>query len=299
MAALAGPASAQGVGLRPEARPQPEAPERPIARPAPEAPVDEPLPASPLPAPEEVAPTEPGAAAAPEIMVTTPSAPSVDARPDAPPIRPEGLADRALASRVTVALRPPARPAGITRAAEAARAARARGAVCGTPALQGEAIARIGTPGSGCGIANPVRLRSVAGVRLSTPARVDCQTAQALLRWVERSVKPSVARRGGGAAELYVMASYACRTRNSRPGARLSEHAKGHAIDIGGLTLRDGTRIRVLGDWGRGWKGQALANMRRQACGTFGTVLGPGSDRYHGDHFHFDTARYRSGPYCR
>jgi len=30
-----------------------------------------------------------------------------------------------------------------------------------------------------------------------------------------------------------------------------------------------------------------------------GTVLGPEANRFHRDHFHFDTAEYRSGPYCR
>lgn len=217
-----------------------------------------------------------------------------------PPVRPPGLMAQIEAQRhVLRAPRPPARPAAIEREAARRAALRARGAVCGNVALQGEDIGTVGTPGSGCGIADAVRLRSVAGVRLSTPARMDCRTAAAVLRWVEGSVKPSLARHGGGVAELHVMAGYACRTRNSRPGARLSEHAKGHAIDIGGMVLRDGTRVSVLRHWGRGWQGQALANMRRQACGTFGTVLGPGSDRYHGDHFHLDTARYRSGPYCR
>ena len=33
--------------------------------------------------------------------------------------------------------------------------------------------------------------------------------------------------------------------------------------------------------------------------GGFGTVLGPESDQFHQDHFHFDTARHRGGPYCR
>jgi hypothetical protein len=42
-----------------------------------------------------------------------------------------------------------------------------------------------------------------------------------------------------------------------------------------------------------------MRRMHRGACGPFGTVLGPEADRYHQDHFHFDTARYRSGSYCR
>ena len=43
----------------------------------------------------------------------------------------------------------------------------------------------------------------------------------------------------------------------------------------------------------------AMRKMHRTACGPFGTVLGPDSDRFHRDHFHFDTAKYRSGPFCR
>lgn len=216
-----------------------------------------------------------------------------------PPSRPDGLVQRIEDARqVLSAPRPPARPAGVADAGRRAAQMRAQGAVCGNVAIQGRSISPIGTPGSGCGIADPVRITSVAGVRLSTPARIDCPTAQALLTWVERSVQPSFARRGGGVAEIYVMGSYACRTRNSRPGARLSEHAKGRALDIGGFTLRDGTRVTVLGDWGRGWRGDALGNVRRQACGIFGTVLGPGV-AYHDNHFHFDTARYRNGSYCR
>ena len=46
-------------------------------------------------------------------------------------------------------------------------------------------------------------------------------------------------------------------------------------------------------------QGPLLKQMHKGACGTFGTVLGPNSDRYHRDHFHLDTARHRNGPYCR
>ncbi|HBV54823.1 MAG TPA: extensin family protein, partial [Rhodobacteraceae bacterium] len=96
-----------------------------------------------------------------------------------------------------------------------------------------------------------------------------------------------------------IAASYACRGRNNQKGARLSEHSFGHAVDISGLTLRDGTMITVLQGWGSGKDGKLLKRLHRDACGPFGTVLGPNSDRFHKDHFHFDTARYRSGPYCK
>lgn len=172
------------------------------------------------------------------------------------------------------------------------------GAICGNPAILGERIDPIGSGGA-CGIAKPVRVLSVGGVTLSTPARMDCTTANALHRWMEKGAKPAIDKRGGGISELHVMASYACRTRNNRRGAKLSEHAKGHAIDIGGVVLRDGTRVSVLEGWNTGTDGKALRKMHSAACGPFGTVLGPNADRHHRNHFHFDTARYRSGPYCR
>jgi hypothetical protein len=105
--------------------------------------------------------------------------------------------------------------------------------------------------------------------------------------------------KGGGISELRVAAHYVCRTRNHRAGAKLSEHAKGRAIDISALHLRDGTQVTVLEGWGSRAYGPALRSMHERACGTFGTVLGPGSDGYHEDHFHFDVAQHGNGPYCR
>ena len=210
-------------------------------------------------------------------------------------------------------LRPQSRPPGLTAPSvtvetRAERRARERalrragttagGGICGDPGLAGVAIGAVPGPG-GCGIDTAVRLTAVSGVQLSTAATVDCVTAKALKRWVDGSLIPQVGARGGGVASLRVAASYACRTRNSQQGARLSEHAQGHAIDISGLTFRDGTSLSVLRDWGGGRDGRLLKSLHRGACGPFGTVLGPESDRFHRDHFHFDTARYRSGPYCR
>jgi hypothetical protein len=103
-----------------------------------------------------------------------------------------------------------------------------------------------------------------------------------------------VGGRGGGLAGLQVMGHYSCRPRNNQAGARLSEHGKGHAIDIGALVLADGSRLSVAGDWPDG----ALRDTHRAACGIFNTTLGPGSDGFHEDHLHYDTASGR-GPYCR
>ncbi len=171
------------------------------------------------------------------------------------------------------------------------------GGLCGDPLLVGEVVGPVDGPGV-CGIGQAVSVQSVAGVRLSQKALVECATAQALREWVVGSAKPTLAKTGGGLVELKVAAHYACRTRNHQPGARISEHGKGRAIDISAFRMADGSEITLLKGW-RGKSGDKLKAMHAAACGPFGTVLGPKADRHHQDHFHFDVAQHRSGSYCR
>ena len=96
--------------------------------------------------------------------------------------------------------------------------------------------------------------------------------------------------------EIRVAAAYDCRPRNKVAGAKLSEHAKGNAIDI--------SAFKVKGEWivvgGKNGLAQNafLKDVRKSACGPFTTVLGPGV-AYHDDHFHFDLAERRNrGLYC-
>ena len=176
---------------------------------------------------------------------------------------------------------------------------RKAGAVCGDIDIQGEDIGRVSGRISGCGVSEAVRIRSVSGIRLSNTAIMDCTTAKALKSWVDNSAKPVLRSKGGGLKTLRVAAHYACRTRNSMPGARISEHGKGRAIDISGVQLKDGSTITVLRGWRAASTSKTMRALHKGACGPFGTVLGPDGDRFHQDHFHFDTARYRSGPFCR
>ncbi len=199
---------------------------------------------------------------------------------------------------VLTSLRPSKRTAAVIAAAEAMRVARLRGQVCGDPEIQGEAIGAVDGRGS-CGIENAVRLRSVAGVTFSERPTIDCTTAKALKTWIQNGLKPSIGSEGGGVSQILVAGHYSCRPRNNQSGARLSEHSFGRAIDIAGFRLQSGERITVLNDWGSRDDGQQLRQMHRAACGPFGTVLGPAANAEHRDHFHFDTARYRSGSYCR
>ena len=178
-------------------------------------------------------------------------------------------------------------------------ASTAGGGLCGDPALVGEVVGAVPGKITGCGIENAVRLQSVGDIRLTQGALMDCTTAKAVKTWVRDSARPAIGKRGGGLDGLRVAAHYSCRTRNNQPGAPISEHGRGKAIDISAFLLADGSENKVLDDWGKGRNGKALRKMHKEACGTFGTVLGPESDRWHQDHFHFDTRRHGNGTYCR
>lgn len=196
-------------------------------------------------------------------------------------------------------LRPMFRSRKVEREGRAQRRAREKGAVCGDLALQGEFVGRVTGKLQGCGIENAVRVRSVSGVALSTGAVMDCRTAGALKSWMERTAKPALSRKGGGLKSIKVAAHYACRRRNNARSGKISEHGKGRAIDISAFRLQDGSEVTVLKGWNARGFSKPLRQMHQGACGPFGTVLGPNSNKFHRDHFHFDTARYRSGSYCR
>lgn len=174
-----------------------------------------------------------------------------------------------------------------------------KGSVCGSRTIRGQKMSPIVGRLKGCGVSDPMRITSIDGVSLSQAATMDCATANALETWVKNGVKPSVGRLGGGVASLQVVAHYSCRTRNSQPGAKISEHGKGHAVDISAINLKNGVSLTVLKGWRDPAQSKVLKAAHSSACGPFGTVLGPRSDKFHQDHFHLDTARYRSGTYCR
>ncbi len=221
-------------------------------------------------------------------------------------VQPQVVAVSASTAGIYRSPRPQARPARQRRAAAVVQqrqpapvAAGRGGKICGDRTIRGQKLSRIPGKLRGCGVANPVQVTSVDGVPLSRPATMDCTTAKALKSWVKEGVKPSVGRLGGGVARINVIAGYSCRTRNSIPGAKISEHGRGKAVDVSGITLNNGTTVSVLKGWNIPAQRKLLTRMHKAACGRFGTVLGPKSDRYHRDHFHLDTAKHRSGAYCR
>jgi len=169
-------------------------------------------------------------------------------------------------------------------------------AMLGVTAIPLEAIDQ-----GACGMSAPVEVAALDGgaIDVRGKAVVNCTMAETFAGWIEETVGPMAEKMLDGAVtSVRVVAGYDCRGRNNIKGAQLSEHGKGNAIDIAAFEVE-----------GRGWieVGKAagadesfLAEVRTSACGPFKTVLGPGSDAYHSDHFHLDLAQRRNGgTYCR
>jgi hypothetical protein len=152
--------------------------------------------------------------------------------------------------------------------------------------------------GRSCGIEWPVELSGLSGgIQIKPAAQVNCQITEAFARWVKDELVPSSRMRYlSGVSAIHQMSSYSCRTMNSQKGAAMSEHAKGNAIDVGKIVLKNGKAIVIekKGFFAFREKG-LLKAVRGDSCKYFSTVLGPGSDRFHKDHFHFDLRARKSG----
>lgn len=159
----------------------------------------------------------------------------------------------------------------------------------GVDAVAAEAPA---APIVGCAVAEPVRLRAVTTaqglVRIAGAPLVACKLA-ARLGAFAREVAAPLAQGGAGSSLVAIEAGggYECRPRNRVPGAKLSAHGQGLALDAAAVRLADGRRLAVGGAHGES-EARFLAGLRAAACGYFHTVLGPGADAAHADHLHLD-----------
>jgi hypothetical protein len=171
------------------------------------------------------------------------------------------------------------------------------GEVCGDSALVGTTLPAV-TGEGGCGIGTPVRLSAAAGVGLEPPATVACEAARALAEWLREGPGANFAALGQRLEAVTIVDAYSCRNRNRASTGKLSEHAFGRAVDVGGFRLGDGTRVTVREGWTAPRWAPVLRRIHDAGCGPFGTVLGPDANPLHADHLHLDVARRRSGPYC-
>lgn len=141
--------------------------------------------------------------------------------------------------------------------------------------------------GGRCGIANRLEVSQV-GKSALRPVETACETALRLAMWERHGLQPAAEEYlGQGVRAVRHIGSYNCRPiRGSR--TRMSTHATAASIDIGGVTLQDGTRVELLQDWDGAPERQSFLKAIRDAgCQWFSTVLGPEYNTLHADHFHF------------
>ena len=101
--------------------------------------------------------------------------------------------------------------------------------------------------GGSCYISKPFRMFAAAQgrVRFQPAATMRCQMVPSVETWVRDVLRPAARRYlGSDVVRLRIAASYACRSRNSKAGARLSEHGKANAIDISTFFSRTGEWLR-------------------------------------------------------
>ncbi|MDA5242126.1 extensin [Agrobacterium tumefaciens] len=156
----------------------------------------------------------------------------------------------------------------------------------------------------GCGIEAPVELSVVLpGIKLEPSGTMRCETALALSRWTKEMMLPAAAL---AMPEKKVTAianasTYICRNRNSAENGKISEHAKGNAVDISSIAFDKGEPLvmKPRGEDGTP-EGAFQRTITAAACLFFRTVLSPGSDATHQDHLHLDVLERKGGYlYCR
>jgi hypothetical protein len=151
---------------------------------------------------------------------------------------------------------------------------------------------------NGCSALGAVQLLDI-GTPVTNLGAMTCPLAAAFSDWVRDAVQPAAkAWLGSPVARIESFGTYSCRPVNNQAGARLSEHGRANAVDVGAFVLADGRRVTVLA----GWNGEDedvrrfLRAIHQAGCRRFKVALGPDANAFHRNHLHFDLG---PGPYCR
>ena len=217
--------------------------------------------------------------------------------PDRPPEFGRGLTTPAPAAPPPSATPPDGTVSAVPADADAGclAALRAAGAVVQeTPSPPGaDAACRIETPLRLLSVADPADPRRSIGFP-DTPL-VACRIAAAFVPWIAHVAGP-VLRAGYGASLRAVRTGpgFECRPRNRQAGGKPSAHGVGLAVDVASFELTDGRSVTATTEGRARPPTGAFQALRVSACGSFTTVLGPGSDPYHSDHLHLDLQRHGS-----
>ncbi|MBP1845368.1 hypothetical protein J2046_003641 [Rhizobium petrolearium] len=157
--------------------------------------------------------------------------------------------------------------------------------------------------GNGCGIEHPVEIAEVLpGVDLGG-ATMRCKTAATMAHWLKDTVQPAmnIAMPGRKIVGIAPGSTYACRLRNGASTGKISEHARGNAIDVAAFRLDNGETMEMKSrDEDSTLEGAFQRTATAGACLHFTTVLSPGSDAAHQNHLHLDVLERKDGyRYCR
>jgi len=140
-----------------------------------------------------------------------------------------------------------------------------------------------------CGIDHPVKVSAIGSVQMKPAATLTCAMALTFAQWTKNELVPSARRRYfSGVKTINQGSSYSCRKIADGRGV-LSEHGKGNALDIMSIDLNNGKDIDVRKPGLFSFRQRGfLNNVRADGCQYFNTVLGPGYNYDHRNHFHFD-----------
>ncbi|PZU88833.1 MAG: extensin [Shinella sp.] len=159
--------------------------------------------------------------------------------------------------------------------------------------------------GEGCGIDRPLSVTSLSSkVKLEPEATLRCGTALKLARMTRDMLEPATRLAlpdKGSLTSVHHASAYVCRNRNGAEGGKISEHARGNAIDISSLEFEKGTvPMSIVRPEDSDFPAAFQRSLNAFACLYFRTVLSPGSDAAHQDHLHLDILE-RKGDfrYCR
>jgi len=150
--------------------------------------------------------------------------------------------------------------------------------------------------GGACAIDWPIKVSGLPkGIELKPAATLTCQMALAFSSWTKNELNSSARwRYFSGVKSIRQGSSYSCRRIAGTSVA--SEHSKGNALDIMSVTLNNGRKVDVRRPGLFAFRQRSLLNkVRAEGCGYFTTVLGPGYDADHKDHFHFDIKDRKNG----
>lgn len=150
----------------------------------------------------------------------------------------------------------------------------------------------------GCTALGAVQLTEI-GTPVTNLGAMTCPLARQFARWTREAVQPAASRwLRSPVRRIETFGTYGCRSVNSQPGARLSEHAFANAVDVSAFLLADGRRVTVAQGWNSDDSGvrNFLRDIHQAGCRRFAIGLGPEADAFHYNHLHFDLGR---GPYCR